>query len=201
MENALVNYKRGNEDFFNLSKALDNHLEVKVDLQSLGFLNDKSMSDPIYNGISDLDYLQKQRVIAESSLIKSTIIYKAHNNIKFTKSEKEYLGMWVRFASDKKTLVSGESLMVPDAPARLPLSAISADDLYALNTLPGVSINRVNHGEFALNELVLELSHMIDRDTIRKTELKLLEKTLKSEFNLSDDFNLVDQRNKEIDFV
>lgn len=43
MENALVNYKRGNEDFFNLSKALDNHLEVKVDLQSLGFLNDKSM--------------------------------------------------------------------------------------------------------------------------------------------------------------
>ena len=59
----------------------------------------------------------------------------------------------------------------------------------------------MNHGEFALNELVLELSHMIDRDTIRKTELKLLEKTLKSEFNLSDDFNLVDQRNKEIDFV
>lgn len=146
MENCLVNYKRGNEDFFNLSKALDNHLEVKIDLQSLGFLNDKSMSDPIYNGISDFDYLKKQRVIAESALIKSTIIYKAHNDIKFTEPEKEYIAMWVRLSSDKKTLVSGESLMVPDAPSRLTLSAVSADDLYALNILPGVAIDRAKHG-------------------------------------------------------
>jgi hypothetical protein len=109
--------------------------------------------------------------------------------------------MWVRKASDKKTLVSGESIMVPDAPSRLPLSAVSADDLYALNTLPGVAIDRVKHGKFALNELLLEISHLIDRDTIKKTELKLLEKNLKAEFNLSEDFNLVEQRNKELDFV
>jgi hypothetical protein len=42
---------------------------------------------------------------------------------------------------------------------------------------------------------------LIDRDTIKKTELKLLEKNLKAEFNLSEDFNLVEQRNKELDFV
>ena len=38
LENALLNYHRGKEDFFNLSKALDNYLEVKVDVKALDVL-------------------------------------------------------------------------------------------------------------------------------------------------------------------
>ena len=48
-----MNYKRGNEDLFNLSKALDNYLEVKVDVKSIGFLDEKTVGDQIYNGLSD----------------------------------------------------------------------------------------------------------------------------------------------------
>lgn len=32
LEDCLLNYRNANEDRFNLSKALDNHLEVTIDL-------------------------------------------------------------------------------------------------------------------------------------------------------------------------
>lgn len=32
LEDILVNYKRANEDHFNLSKALDNSVEVTIDI-------------------------------------------------------------------------------------------------------------------------------------------------------------------------
>ena len=53
IENALVNYKRGNEDFFNLSKALDNYLDVSVDIEALGMTEARPQGDPIYDGLSD----------------------------------------------------------------------------------------------------------------------------------------------------
>ena len=81
LENALVNYKRGNEDFFNLSKALDNYLEVSVDIESLGMTEARPEGDPIHDGLSDALFLRKQRALAETALIKSTIIFKFHNNI------------------------------------------------------------------------------------------------------------------------
>jgi hypothetical protein len=35
LEDCLLNYKNSIEDKFNLSKALDNHLEVNIDVGSL----------------------------------------------------------------------------------------------------------------------------------------------------------------------
>lgn len=57
------------------------------------------------------------------------------------------------------------------------------------------------HGSFAVNDLVVEMSHLLDRDTARKVELKMLEGRLKHEFDLGHNFSLVDRRNKEIDLV
>lgn len=42
LENALMNYRRGKEDFFNLSKALDNYLDVKIDIEALGVLSENN---------------------------------------------------------------------------------------------------------------------------------------------------------------
>ena len=52
-----------------------------------------------------------------------------------------------------------------------------------------------------VNDLVLELAHFVDKDTVRKVELGLLEDTLRRKWQLADDFSLVNSRNKEIDFV
>lgn len=89
--------------------------------------------------------------------------------------------------------------MVPETPATLKLADLSSEDFYAFNSLPGVELVREKHGNFALNDLVLELGHLIDRETIRKVELKMLEDKLKLEFGVGERFSLVEKRNKEID--
>ena len=52
-----------------------------------------------------------------------------------------------------------------------------------------------------MNDLVLELSHFIDPEMIRKVEVGLLEANLRRKWQLSEDFNLIERRNKEIDLV
>ena len=93
--------------------------------------------------------------------------------------------------------------MVPEEPSNLTLAeGLSAEDFYTLNSLSRVSIqDAAQRNEIALNDLVLELSHFIDPETIRKVELGFLEENLRKEWRLSDDFNLVERRNKEIDLV
>ena len=91
--------------------------------------------------------------------------------------------------------------MVPDSPAALRINNLSPEDFYALNTIPGVQFDRKLHGDFALNDLVVEMSHLIDRETIKRVELKMLEGRLRQEFSLGQNFSLVDKRNKEIDHL
>ena len=91
--------------------------------------------------------------------------------------------------------------MVPGTASSLMLKALSPDDFYQRNSLPRVKIDRKAHGEYALNDLVLELSNFLEEDTVRKVELSLLEGSLKKTWKLQDDFRLVEQRNKEIDLT
>jgi hypothetical protein len=200
LENALVNYRRGNEDFFNLSKSLDNYLDVSVDVKALGVLSDHVKIDPIKGSLSDAEFLAKEKVLAETALIKSSIIYKCHNGLPLSANEKRYAKAWMQRAKDSKTLVTND-VMIPAAPSAIRMDTLKPEDFYALNNITGVEFDRKQHGAFALNDLVLELSHLIDRDTIRKVELKMLEGKLKHEFALGHDFSLVDRRNKEIDLV
>jgi len=44
---------------------------------------------------------------------------------------------------------------------------------------------------------VIELSHFLDNDVLRNVEFTCLENTLRSEWELNDDFKLVDTVNKE----
>ena len=195
-----MNYRRGNEDFFNLSKALDNYLEVSVDVEALGVLPDRTREDPIENALSDAQYLQRKRVEAETALIKTTIIYKRHNDIPLSSLEQRYAKLWSECSKQPRALVTND-LMVPDHPSMLKISDLTPEDLYALNSLPGVEFTRSTHGEYAANDLVLELAHLVERDTVRKVELKMLEATLKDRFGIQSSFSLVQQRNKEIDLL
>ena len=92
--------------------------------------------------------------------------------------------------------------MVPSEPSKLSLAeALSPEDFYALNSLSRVDINASQQHEIALNDLILELSHFVDTETVRKVELGLLEDKLRQKWKLADDFNLTEKRNKEIDLV
>lgn len=57
------------------------------------------------------------------------------------------------------------------------------------------------HGQFALNDLVLEVSQVFDNNTVRAVELSCLQETMKSDWQFGSDFKLVSKRNKEIDRV
>ena len=48
---------------------------------------------------------------------------------------------------------------------------------------------------------MLELANFIDSDTVRAIEYSFLEDSLKKDWQLSDDFRLVERRNKEIGLV
>jgi len=76
-----------------------------------------------------------------------------------------------------------------------------ADEVYALNSLPKVHIDREMNGHFALNDLCMELNQVIDSQTVRDVELTMLEEKIKSKWDLSQEFKLTRRRNKEIDFV
>ena len=106
-------------------------------------------------------------------------------------------------ASRNEALLSQADLMVPEEPSNLTLAeGLNAEDFYTLNSLNRVSLEDAEQrSSIALNDLVLELSHFIDPDTIRKVELGFLEENLRKEWRLADDFNLVERRNKEIDLV
>jgi len=87
--------------------------------------------------------------------------------------------------------------MVPDVESKLKISSISPDDMYSLNSIPHVELKREEHGNYALNDIVLELSHFLDIDTLRNVELTCLEDSLRREWELNHDFKLVDCVNKE----
>ena len=79
------------------------------------------------------------------------------------------------------------------------LKSLSPDDFYSLNSIPKVDFERKQHGDFALNDLIVEVANFLETDTVRKVELSVLEGDLKKDWQLQDEFRLVEQRNKEID--
>ena len=81
------------------------------------------------------------------------------------------------------------------------MSALQADELYALNSLPKVEIDRQSSGHFALNDLCVELASVLDWQTVRDIELTVLQDKIRHEWDLSQEFRLTKRRNKEIDFV
>jgi len=83
----------------------------------------------------------------------------------------------------------------------LTLNDIDAKNYYALNSIPKVQFDRDQHGSFALNDLVLELSHFIDEEVVNKVETELFSDRLRNQWGLSKDFQVIETRNKEISLV
>ena len=78
---------------------------------------------------------------------------------------------------------------------------MSAEDIFALNQIPNVELCREKHGKFALNDLVLELSHFLDDEVINRVEMEVLSSKLTSDWGLPKDFKIIETRNKEIGMI
>lgn len=91
--------------------------------------------------------------------------------------------------------------MVPKTHSNLTIKDVDAKSLYSLNSISRVALERDRHGTFALNDLVVELSHFLDEDVVNKVETEVFSDRLRSDWGLSKDFKVVETRNKEISLV
>lgn len=72
--------------------------------------------------------------------------------------------------------------------SNLSFNDLSAEDIFTLNKIPNVEIIREKHGNYALNDLVLELSHFLDEATIDRVELTLMSDRMREEWKLPKNF-------------
>ena len=58
--------------------------------------------------------------------------------------------------------------LLPAKPTDRKIVDMDAKTFYALNSLANVSFNRELHGEYSINEIVLELSNFLDEEVVDK---------------------------------
>jgi hypothetical protein len=148
--------------------------------------------------VADDYILAKKRREAESKLIKTKIIYKLHTDSPLTKNEMAYLKQW-NSQIRTSNFVDLETCMLPSSHSSLSLSSLSNNDISHLNALPLVDLSHLS--EYALNDLVLELSHLLDSSTITSIQQEVFVENLKHQWDLPEDFSLSQARNKEIDLL
>lgn len=76
-------------------------------------------------------------------------------------------------SNNDRNLLNLRDSCVPSVPTSNTIAKIDHKSLYALNSLANVKIDRDLHGQFSLNELVLELSHFLDSEIIDKIEMNV----------------------------
>lgn len=141
---------------------------------------------------------------AESKLIKMKIIYKMNqDNLELTPKEKQYLKHWINDIqnSEERNLLNLRDSLLPSNQTKLGMKDIDAKDYYSLNSISKVQLDRDMHGQYSLNELVLELSHFLDEEVVNKVETEIFSDRLRKEWGLSKDFKVIETRNKEISLV
>lgn len=116
--------------------------------------------------------MEKFRLEAEAKLVKASLIKKIHEGTPLTDLEKNYIKKWLQEISLCPDEDSLRSVMVPKNISTLTYSNLSAWDRYNLNAIPMVSI-QPEHANFALNDLILELSHFIDPNSIQAVFLNM----------------------------
>lgn len=87
---------------------------------------------------------------------------------------------------------------MPEQPYSKSFKDLSVNDKAVLNDIPSVHFGE-SHDKFALNDLCLELSQVFDHEAVREVEMKAIEQNFRSKWQLSDNFSLVQRRNREID--
>lgn len=181
MDEILVSAQQGNDDNFNLSAAHDSYAQINIDLKSLGVLDlapTKELNPwDISASNSDEEFLARERCRAEARLIKAKIIYKVYQHQPLSSAERKYKSEWLKAIKKSGKCLLDECL-VPEKPTNLTIDCLSADDMFTLNSVPKVHLTRETHGKFALNDLCVELSQIIDHKTVRNVELSCLESEL-----------------------
>lgn len=196
LEEILQKQEKENEDVINLSQALKSTVKVNIDVQSLGVL-DQRTSVKQNESISDEAFLAHERCLAESRLIKTKLAYKLYEDLPLSKAETKYLDAW-RTEMSKDATVATDCLL-PAKPTSLSVVDMSQNDFNTLNSVPRVSLSMKDHGKFALSDILLEVSQVFDQQSVRDIELSCLQSSMKNDWQLSGEFNMVKRRNREID--
>mmetsp|Transcript_31265 Transcript_31265/g.47845 ORF Transcript_31265/g.47845 Transcript_31265/m.47845 type:complete len:382 (+) Transcript_31265:3481-4626(+) len=202
----MLQNERENEDITSISHQFNSEVKVNYDLKSL------MKSEHVYDiepelvdaELADPAYLLDFRRRAETKLIKSRILFKKHNDINLSPSEKKYLKRWVKEVNSKKevNLLNVRDAMVPKTHSTKSLkAALQPDDIFTLNQIAGVELSSDKHGNFALNDLVVEMSHFLDEDLVNRVETEMISDRLRKEWSLPKDFQVLETRNKEIGLV
>lgn len=127
-------------------------------------------------------FLDLKRRQAESKLIKTKIIYKLYEgHTDLSNLEKTYIQHWIndlQHGKERNILNLRES-MVPKKHSQLTYGDLEAKNLYTLNSIPKVDLNRQNHKNYAVNDLVLELSHFLDEEVVNKVEMEIFQERIK----------------------
>lgn len=203
IEEMLIENERENEDNFNLGSMMKNRIRLDYDMKSLmrsEFIQEVD-PDVANQTMTDEQFLSKQRRRAEQKLIKSKIIYKSHNEIPLSNQETRYLQAWIDEIKSGKSINSIGDSLLPANHSHKKINSVSAEDLFTLNSIPRVEIDRSKHGNYALNDIILELGHFLDQDLVEKVNLSLLSDNMRQDWGLHPEFQLVETRNKEIDLV
>jgi len=121
-----------------------------------------------------------------------------------TANEEEYLHRWVQQLNedDSCNINNHRNTMVQDTHTSLNIGrGLSAEDIFTLNQIPNVNIDRKKHGEYALSDLVLEVAHFLDEEVVNRVELEIMSSRLRRDWDLPPNFQIIETRNKEISSV
>lgn len=202
LDDMLMQNRNENEDFTSLSHHVNSEVKVQYDLKSLMKSDTVYDVDPELNDadLTDAEFLARQRRRAETKLIKSRIIYRMHHDLPLSSAEDRYLQQWLSALTESTeiNILNHRDSMLQQHFTQSSINDLRAEDVYTLNRIPNVDIDRERHGAFGLSDLVLELAHFLDGEAVDRVELTVMSGRLREEWQLPEDFQIIETRNKEI---
>jgi len=200
LDNMMLTEQSSEVSDINVGTHVIKRKDFHYDLETL--VRDENNYDrnaEVYStDISDEYFLLKRRREAEANFIKTKIIHKLHKDAPLSKSETKYLKEWNTQISDSKYF-NIDKCMVPAEPCSYTIGNLGREDNQHLNSVPLVNVKGLE--KYAINDLILELNHFLDKNTIETIEKEVFVEGLKQEWDLPKDLMLSETRNKEIDLV
>lgn len=198
-EERMLRKIKENEDLDSVSIYNANTVDYKFDIKSILSSIKDAQKD------SDLEkqefirnpeaFLLHKRKIAERNLILLKIVVKLLDpNSKLSDNETKYLKN-ILDRTKQSNINKIDEIGIKHKTTDLSFKNLSANDIYSLNTLYNVEINKKSF-DFSLSELILEFSHFIDCATINKILLNLYETQVLQPIN-GNSFTLFPVENKE----
>lgn len=165
----------------NYTTTMRKRMEITTDQESLLKAAKQSYyanEDTNLNADRFLSYKRKQ---GETNLIKSAILNKLSKGEKLSPKQQMYLDQWKAKLNSPQN-EGNDDLMLPYHHSNFTLDDISKDDLYKLNSLQSVDFNGLDR--FPLNDLVLELSQLIDPLQLKTVESNLQQELMREEWGI-----------------